>query len=81
MESVQAEDQITVSLTHSLGNLYDLPLTLKTQIPSGWQNVRVVQDDEEIDSIIINEENGSVYVMYQMAPNTEPVVIHRVDSP
>lgn len=81
VESVQEEDQITISLTHSLGNLYDLPLTLKTQIPSGWQNVTVAQGDDQIDSNMINEENGSVYVMYQMAPNIEPVVIHRVESP
>jgi peptidoglycan/xylan/chitin deacetylase (PgdA/CDA1 family) len=63
---------ITVQLTHSLGPQYDLPLTLKTRVPSSWPEARVQQGDitEEVDVLT---EDGATYVMYQARPNAEPI--------
>ncbi|MEX0648770.1 MAG: polysaccharide deacetylase family protein [Balneolaceae bacterium] len=74
VESSREDGRILVSLTHSLGELYDLPLTLKTALPPDWGSVSVTQSGEEIDSEIYTTGDDT-YVLYQAVPNREQVEI------
>lgn len=71
-------DQITVSLTHSLGEKYQSPLTLKTQLPDMWEDVRLTQGNEPVESEIISK-NGNQYVLYNALPNAEDIRISPQD--
>lgn len=76
---------ITLTLSTTNGPLYDLPLTLLTQVPSVWKAAVVVQDAKTVNVPVIN---GTV--MYDALPNaglvsiTEsplPVVTIKATSP
>ncbi|PQJ33328.1 hypothetical protein BSZ35_00795 [Salinibacter sp. 10B] len=62
------EDALTVTLTHSLGPRYDLPLTLRTYVPGAWSNIRVSQGDTQHEATLQTDEKGT-YVQYQAQPN------------
>ena len=80
VNSVQDGDQINVKLTHSLDPaLYDLPITLNTYVPSGWEIVKVRQGGKSWFAGIVRDESGR-YVRYQAAPNAETIELIRVDS-
>lgn len=67
--------KITVSLSHSLDKaMYYLPLTLKTYVPAGWKNVKVVQGEHIHQSSVKADDKGS-YVLYQGKPNEVNIVI------
>lgn len=68
-------DEITVRLSHSLGSRYDLPLTLKTRVPSAWSSVRI-QQGKETQVVSPEAEAGTSYVIYQARPNAQPVEIN-----
>lgn len=75
IETSVSEDRISVELTHALdANLYDLPLTLTTRIPAGWNNISVNQDGDSQPFSIYQDDRGR-YVQYQASPNQEPVFI------
>ena len=60
---------ITVTLTHSLDpKLYNLPLSLKTYVPSRWKRVRIVQDKTSTTSDQQHDTIGN-FVIYQAIPN------------
>lgn len=62
-------DRISVELTHSLDtSMYNLPLTLRTSVPSDWQQVQVKQGDNTVLMPTIRNDSGS-YVIYQVMPN------------
>jgi peptidoglycan/xylan/chitin deacetylase (PgdA/CDA1 family) len=66
----QKGDQIGVSLTHSLDvQLYNIPLTLKTYVPSGWKNVLIKQETKE-QHVQPKHDSKGTYVLYQAYPNT-----------
>ena len=54
--------------------LYSVPLSLKTYVPSGWENVRIERKDgkEEVESA--SDANGT-YVTYKAVPNAGPVTL------
>ena len=56
---------------------YDLPLTLKTQVPSGWHEVQVRQGDQ-MKRVKAFQEKGISYVVYQAVPNGEVVKLDAV---
>jgi peptidoglycan/xylan/chitin deacetylase (PgdA/CDA1 family) len=66
-------DKITVNLSHSLDkDMYDLPLTLKTYVPSAWNTVTVSQGTKE--QLVRPESDAQgTFVMYQAIPNAQPV--------
>ncbi len=71
----EKNNQIAVKLTHSLDSkMYYLPLTLKTYVPSGWENVRVAQGKHTYQSSVKKDDKGS-YVLYQAEPNTEAIIL------
>jgi peptidoglycan/xylan/chitin deacetylase (PgdA/CDA1 family) len=69
-------DTVSVTLSHSLGPRYDLPLTLKTYVPDSWEDVQVVQGEARREETLM-EDNRGAYVMYRAQPNAEPVHVTR----
>jgi peptidoglycan/xylan/chitin deacetylase (PgdA/CDA1 family) len=66
-------DAISVVLRQSLTDLsYDLPLTLKTSVPSEWQRVQVRQGARTQIVQVIHDQ-ARAYVLYQAVPNAEVV--------
>jgi hypothetical protein len=64
----KSDKKITVHFSHSLReDVYNLPLTLKTYIPSGWKKLRIVQNNRELKMQIKKDENGA-YVLYDAIP-------------
>lgn len=74
VSSETSGDKITVRLTHSLSPRYDLPLTLKTDVPSSWSNVRVQQGEDDLEAAI-QRHDGETFITYQARPNANPVEI------
>ena len=74
VKSVKGNNKITVSLNHSLDpTLYNLPLTLKTYVLTGWNNeVTVKQGDQKRQVQILKDNKGS-YVLFQAIPNKSPI--------
>jgi len=66
---------IEVDLRHDLpGNLYDLPLTLKTYVPAGWQSVEVKQGNRTARAVTARDERGR-YILYRAVPNSGLVTL------
>jgi len=66
-------NEISVVLRDDLTDAsYDLPLTLKTQVPSGWRTVEIRQGDR-VKRVEASQEKGANYVLYQAVPNAEVV--------
>jgi hypothetical protein len=64
----ESDKTITIHFSQSLPeDVYNLPLTLKTYIPSGWKNLRIVQDKRELKMQIKKDEDGT-YVLYNVIP-------------
>jgi len=66
------EDAVTVRLTHSLGERYDLPLTLRTPVSESWSTVQVVQGGRQTTVDVRNGDDGA-YVQYRARPNAAPI--------
>ncbi|MGC1242414.1 MAG: polysaccharide deacetylase family protein [Chryseosolibacter sp.] len=68
-------DDIVVSLDHSLEkDLYDYPLTLKTYLPDGWNEVKVSQGSQELQHTLLRDDAGA-YVQYEAIPNEDDIAI------
>ncbi|HMA54785.1 MAG TPA: polysaccharide deacetylase family protein [Acidobacteriota bacterium] len=75
--TVRIGKSIEVDLRHDLAaGIYDLPLTLKTSVPSGWTSVEIKQGGRTTRATPARDANGA-YVLYQAAPNAGPVVLSR----
>ncbi|WP_162055410.1 polysaccharide deacetylase family protein [Pontibacter pamirensis] len=73
VEVSEKADKIRVNLSHSLDKeMYDLPLTLKTYVPSEWSTVSVSQGTKQQLARPENDANGA-FVLYQALPNAQPV--------
>jgi len=69
---------ISAVLRSDLTNVrYDLPLTLKTQVPDEWKTVEIQQGQKRQQVDVIGS-NGTKYVLYQAVPNAEVVKLSRV---
>lgn len=68
-------DDIVVSLDHSLEkDLYNYPLTLKTYLPDGWNEVKVSQGSQELQHTLLRDDAGA-YVQYEAIPNEDDIAI------
>jgi len=73
VQSYTDGDAITVVLRQSLTDLsYDLPLTLKTSVPSGWQRVEAGQGSRS-QVVQVLQDQAHNYVLYQAVPNAEVI--------
>ena len=66
-------DTIMIRLSSDLdAAVYDIPLTLKTYLPEGWEGARLSQNERDIHLKIMSDSNGS-YVSYSI-PSSETEV-------
>jgi peptidoglycan/xylan/chitin deacetylase (PgdA/CDA1 family) len=66
---------IRVELRHDLpAGLYDLPLTLKTTVPSDWRSVEIRQGERTAMADAVRDGDGA-YVLYHAVPNAGPMTI------
>ena len=69
------DGKISVVLTHPLDNsLYNLPLTLKTKVKSGWKEVTIRQGNE-IKQVPTQKSGKETFVIYQAVPNSGDIEI------
>jgi peptidoglycan/xylan/chitin deacetylase (PgdA/CDA1 family) len=75
--TVRKGKAIEVDLRHDLpAEIYDLPLTLKTYVPSGWPSVEIKQGPRTVVIRPVKESRG-IYVSYQAAPNAGLISLTR----
>ena len=79
VELTNANDSIVFSLTHSLGSLYNVPLSIERAIPSAWQSVIVMQGNNRLLSTII-EANSVKTLRFNALPNTENITIKGIKT-
>ena len=80
INSSKQGDIIKVELTHTLDpELYDLPLTLKTYVPSEWRSARVKQGGT-IQHVQVRSDGEGHFVLYQAVPNVKPVELLKGDT-
>jgi peptidoglycan/xylan/chitin deacetylase (PgdA/CDA1 family) len=73
--SNNGNDKITITLTHSLDKkMYDVPLTLKTYVPSGWKAVKIKQGNHNSHIQPTHAKDGN-YVFYQADPNGAAITL------
>ncbi len=79
ISSKRVNNTIKVELTHSLDpDLYNLPLTLKTYVPSDWNFVQINQGTN-IHKVKVNKNEMDSYVLYEVLPNFEIITINESD--
>ena len=75
MKSDFSKNKIVVSLNHSLDKeQYDLPLTLKTYVPSQWKKVVVTQRNKQ-QHVQPQHDKDGMYILYQASPNAGAVTL------
>ena len=75
--TVRTGTSIEVDLRHDLpAGIYDLPLTLKTSVPSGWSSIEIKQGDRTSIVGPARDKRGT-FVLYQAVPNAGPVSLTR----
>lgn len=68
-------NEIVFELKHNLGSsIYDLPLTVKRQIPSTWLSADITQGTNSLNYQII-EENGMKFIVFNAVPNSQNISI------
>lgn len=79
VHSYRDGEAISVVLRDDLTDVsYDLPLTLKTDVPQDWHTVEVHQGGRTTRAEVIFDR-GNTYVLYQAVPNAE--VVRLISSP
>ncbi|MDB5134321.1 MAG: polysaccharide deacetylase family protein [Mucilaginibacter sp.] len=75
VNGAEKNGKITVTLAHTLDSkMYDLPLTLKTYVPSVWKKIRIQQGENSKQATIAKDEKGN-YVLYQADVNATTIII------
>jgi peptidoglycan/xylan/chitin deacetylase (PgdA/CDA1 family) len=75
VNGAEKNGKIIVTLAHTLDSkMYDLPLTLKTYVPSAWKKVSVRQGKNSRQAKVAKDEKGN-YVLYQADVNSAPITL------
>jgi peptidoglycan/xylan/chitin deacetylase (PgdA/CDA1 family) len=75
VETSRRGDTIEVTLGHDLDRtLYDLPLTLRTRVPSAWSAVEARQGSR-VERAALSRSGGAAHATFQAVPNAGPVVL------
>jgi peptidoglycan/xylan/chitin deacetylase (PgdA/CDA1 family) len=78
VDSYRDGEIISVVLRSDLTSVsYDLPLTLKTNVPDEWETVEIQQGARR-KQVDVVQSNGAKYVLYQAVPNAEVVKLFHV---
>jgi len=76
----RSKNKIVISLQHSLDTtLYNLPLTLKTYLPTQWKSIKV-QQNNIIENVEISSDANGKYILFQALPNYDKIEIMTVNS-
>jgi hypothetical protein len=68
--------RLIIGLKHNLDKkIYDYPLTLKSYLPEGWEEVTVKQGAVTIPYEMSGDKNGS-FVIYNALPNKDAITIN-----
>ena len=77
--SKEVDDKIIVTLTHTLDeSMYNIPLTLKSYVPSNWTSANVKQGDSE-EELKTKTDEGGAFILYQALPNKSTIEITAKD--
>lgn len=60
--------KITLTTSGLDNEIFDYPLTVRSTVPSSWQNVTVTQGDT-VSEVTAVEENGETVIYYDIVPN------------
>lgn len=72
------EKQIKLTLTHKMNpEVFDFPLTVKVRVDNKWYDASARQGEKELEVKLVNHE-GNKYLLLDVAPNKEEVVIDGV---
>lgn len=75
LHTEKSKDSFTINLTHNLDPvLYNYPLTLKTYVPSDWEQVSVKQAGKTKTYSVSKDEKG-FYIQYQAFPNSGKITL------
>ena len=77
-QSTATEIDISISWPMD-ATIYDLPLTLKVEVPSGWRDARVTADGKEVSAKALNQ-NGETEILIDVLPNTKAVHVEKKAS-
>lgn len=68
-------NSVTVKITDNLDNsIYNVPLTIRRPLPSGWVNASVTQNGQPVTSSIVTV-NSVGYIMFNAVPDAGDVVL------
>jgi hypothetical protein len=74
------ESEIQISLKTDLDDsLFNYPLTLKTEVPSDWKEVRLICGSQE-QTLAAREKDGHKVVSYNAVPNTGIIVLKKIQQ-
>jgi peptidoglycan-N-acetylglucosamine deacetylase len=74
-EISNTHDRIAVSVTDDLDNsIYNYPITVSRQLPDGWTEATVTQNDKPL-AVQIKSVNGSTRVTFDAVPNGGEIII------
>jgi peptidoglycan/xylan/chitin deacetylase (PgdA/CDA1 family) len=73
-ETTSTGNTRTIRLAHTLGSLYDFPLTVKTYVDRDWEKITVVQGKRKLAHRMGSDGKGS-YVMYDALANSNDIVV------
>jgi peptidoglycan/xylan/chitin deacetylase (PgdA/CDA1 family) len=77
VETYNHGDSIMVQLADNLDtNMYDVPITLRRELPADWDSVVVSQNGEALDSRIVSADTAK-YVIFDAAPNKGDIIIFK----
>jgi Polysaccharide deacetylase/Secretion system C-terminal sorting domain len=74
VEVSNVNDSIVFTLNHSLGSIYNTPLSIERVVPVAWQSAVVMQGNNRLISAIL-DVNGVKSIRFNALPNGENIVI------
>jgi peptidoglycan-N-acetylglucosamine deacetylase len=79
VELSNVNDSIVFSLTHNLGSIYNVPVSLERSIPSTWQSAVVMQGNNKLLATII-DVNGVKTLRFNALPNVGNITIKGIKT-
>jgi hypothetical protein len=77
-ETSVSDTSISFSITDTLDNsVFDLPVTVRRQIPTGWDSLSVLQNGKVISYKFV-DANSKKYVMMSVVPDSGTLVMKRI---
>lgn len=76
-EKEKTEDHIIMQITDNLDDsIYNLPLTIRRQLPDTWENISVRQGGILLESKV-NTENNKRYIVFEAIPDKGEVILSK----